>query len=250
MSWAQEGAEALLRPAPAASGKAKAQAQSGKIIRFDELKTFVEHDGEFDEFLGERVKEPEGKVKAPIDRNMIPEGDMLVETSDSDSEDDMHSKDQIGKIPSHWYDEEDHIGYDLDGKQVKKGKQKDRLDQFLAKMDDPDYGRTIIDPITKKEIRLTDEEIDMIKRIQGGQFPDSNMDPYEDYVDWFSNTKMVMPLSVRAFAAAGPPTCIHKALTCPAPAPPLHPLCPLTWPCFQLEDRSMIYRTMHHAYGV
>jgi len=126
---------------------------------------------------------------------MIPEGDMLVETSDSDSEDDMHSKDQIGKIPSHWYDEEDHIGYDLDGKKVKKGKQKDRLDQFLAKMDDPDYGRTIIDPITKKEIRLTDEEIDMIKRIQGGQFPDSNMDPYEDYVDWFSNTKMVMPLS-------------------------------------------------------
>ena len=35
----------------------------------------------------------------------------------------------------------------------------------------------------------------MIKRIQGGQFPDSNYDPYEDYIDFFTYEKMVTPLS-------------------------------------------------------
>ena len=55
-------------------------------------------------------------------------------------------------------------------------------------VDDPDYGRTITDPLNKREIKLTDEEIDMIKRIQGGEYPDASYDPYQDYVD-FSPTK-------------------------------------------------------------
>ena len=63
-----------------------------------------------------------------------------------------------------------HHSYDLEGKKIaKSGREKDRLDKFLAKMDDPDYGRTIVDPLTKREIVLTDEEVDMIKRIQGGK---------------------------------------------------------------------------------
>lgn len=41
---------------------------------------------------------------------------MLVETSDSDTEDDMHSRNTVGKIPLHWYDDEEHVGYNLDGK--------------------------------------------------------------------------------------------------------------------------------------
>ena len=30
-----------------------------------------------------------------------------------------------------------------------------------------------------KEIKLTDDEIDMIQRIQNGRYTDSNYDPYE-----------------------------------------------------------------------
>jgi len=78
------------------------------------------------------------------------------------------------------YDDEDHVGYSLDGKKIKKsGKAKDRLDRFLDKVDDPNHGRTIIDPLTKQEIVLNDEEVDMIKRIQGGDYADGNFDPYE-----------------------------------------------------------------------
>jgi len=173
--------------------KLKKHTPRGELVKFDELDTFVEHDDEYDGFLGD-VGNRKGDPEA-ANRVLIPDGPMDVETSDSDTEDDDHASDQIGNIPLHWYDDEDHVGYDLNGKKVlKSGVEKDRLDKFLSKMDDPDYGRTIIDPLTKREIRLTDEEVDMIKRIQGGNFPDANYDPYEDYVDFFTYDKMVMPL--------------------------------------------------------
>lgn len=44
---------------------------------------------------------------------------MVVETSESDTTDDEHSRNTLGKIPSHWYDDEEHAGYDLDGKKVR-----------------------------------------------------------------------------------------------------------------------------------
>ena len=44
---------------------------------------------------------------------------MLVESSDPDTdEDDIHIASTIGKVPLHWYNDHDHIGYDLDGKKV------------------------------------------------------------------------------------------------------------------------------------
>jgi len=38
-----------------------------------------------------------------------------------------------------WYREMAHIGYDLEGKPIKKPKSGDELDEFLEKMDNPDY---------------------------------------------------------------------------------------------------------------
>lgn len=35
-----------------------------------------------------------------------------------------------------WYKEEEHIGYDISGKKIKKQTRKDRIDSFLAGADD------------------------------------------------------------------------------------------------------------------
>lgn len=43
---------------------------------------------------------------------------MVIESSDSDTEDEEHSRNRVGRIPMEWYDDYDHIGYDLDGKPV------------------------------------------------------------------------------------------------------------------------------------
>ena len=46
--------------------------------------------------------------------------DFVVESSDPDTdEDDIHVASTIGRVPLHWYNDHDHIGYDLDGKKVK-----------------------------------------------------------------------------------------------------------------------------------
>jgi hypothetical protein len=134
-------------------------------VRFDQLTGFLDEDPDA-EFRGGAAEPASASDKPQPD-----DGPMIVETSDSDTEDDMHSTNTVGNVPAHWYDDETHVGYDLDGKKIgKSGREKDRLDKFLQKIDDPDYGRTIVDPLTKKEIVLTDEEVDMIKRIQVSPF--------------------------------------------------------------------------------
>lgn len=40
-------------------------------------------------------------------------------SSDSDTSDDEHARNTVGRIPMEWYDGYEHIGYDLDGKKVR-----------------------------------------------------------------------------------------------------------------------------------
>ena len=53
-----------------------------------------------------------------------------------------------------WYDEYEHIGYDLDGKKIRKPKKADELDQFLNKMENPEWGVTVDDPQTGQSVVL------------------------------------------------------------------------------------------------
>jgi ribosome biogenesis protein ERB1 len=45
----------------------------------------------------------------------------------------------VGNIPLNWYDDYPHIGYDLDGRKLVKPKLGDKLDDFLRRMEDPDF---------------------------------------------------------------------------------------------------------------
>lgn len=46
----------------------------------------------------------------------------------------------MGNVPLEWYDDFPHVGYDLDGRRIYKPlRTRDELDQFLDKMDNPDY---------------------------------------------------------------------------------------------------------------
>ena len=51
-----------------------------------------------------------------------------------DSSDEEDIRNTIGNIPINWYDEHEHLGYNLDGKQIRKPKRGDELDAFLAKV--------------------------------------------------------------------------------------------------------------------
>ncbi|KAJ2591865.1 Ribosome biogenesis protein erb1, partial [Coemansia sp. RSA 1804] len=112
--------------------------------------------------------------------------------SDSSTEEPANT---IGNVPIEWYDDYPHIGYDVDGKRVMRPATGDELDRFLANMDDPDVFRTARDETNMRDVRLSEEEIDIIRRIQGGSIPDAKYDAYEDTVEWFTSQTMETPLS-------------------------------------------------------
>ncbi|EZA58909.1 hypothetical protein DMN91_010615 [Ooceraea biroi] len=111
-----------------------------------------------------------------------------------DSSDEEDTRNTVGKIPMKWYDEYDHIGYNWEGDKILKPKKGDELDNFLKRMEDPDFWRTIKDSQTGQDVVLSNEDIDLIVRIQKQKVPDVQFDEYAPWVDWFTSEVMKTPL--------------------------------------------------------
>ncbi|KAJ3097203.1 Ribosome biogenesis protein erb1 [Phlyctochytrium planicorne] len=130
------------------------------------------------------------KVLAPVS---LPDDIIPDYNSDTSDEDAINN---VGNIPLEWYDDHDHIGYDLSGQRVLRTlKTGDALDDFLKNTDNPDIWRSVIDKATGSSVALSDEDIKILQRVLTNKFPDENYDPYEDSVDFFTNTVEQFPLS-------------------------------------------------------
>ncbi|CAG11653.1 unnamed protein product, partial [Tetraodon nigroviridis] len=115
-----------------------------------------------------------------------------------DSSDEEDIRNTVGNIPMEWYKDFPHIGYDLDGKRIYKPiRNKDELDEFLDKMENPDYWRTVRDKQTGSDIVLSEEQVELVNRLQKGQFGDINFNEYEPQVEFFSNEVMIHPVTNR-----------------------------------------------------
>ena len=114
-----------------------------------------------------------------------------------DSSDEEDIRNTTGNIPMKWYDDYDHIGYDWDGKKIIKPQKGDQLDNFLKRMEDPNFWRTIKDPQTGQDVILSEADIDLITRIQRQKIPDVTFDEYAPWIEWF--TSEVMKTPVRKF---------------------------------------------------
>lgn len=71
------------------------------------------------------------------------------------------------------------------------------ISDFVAQCDDPNYFRTVYDKITGKKVVLSDHDLDVINRVRKAIYPDPNYDPYEPYVDFFSNEVSIHPVMNR-----------------------------------------------------
>lgn len=71
------------------------------------------------------------------------------------------------------------------------------INDFVAQCDDPNYFRTVYDKITGQKVVLSDQDLDVINRIRKAIYPDPNYDPYEPYVDFFSNEVSIHPVMNR-----------------------------------------------------
>jgi ribosome biogenesis protein ERB1 len=100
-----------------------------------------------------------------------------------------------------WYEEYDHIGYDLEGNKIDKPANfrsgaNNELDEFLNKMENPDYWRTVIDRQTGEPIVLQDEDINIIKRLVAGKYAKKGVEEFETST-FFTHDEMKTPLSGR-----------------------------------------------------
>ncbi|KAL0327668.1 UNVERIFIED_CONTAM: Ribosome biogenesis protein BOP1 [Sesamum angustifolium] len=94
----------------------------------------------------------------------------VVGESDS-SEDEVAPRNTIGNVPLEWYKDEEHIGYDLAGKKIKKKERQSKLDSFLVSADDSKNWRKIYDDYNDEEVELTKEETKLIRRLLKGKAP-------------------------------------------------------------------------------
>lgn len=97
------------------------------------------------------------------------------EYDSSDQEDICNT---VGNVPMKWYNDYNHLGYDWEGKKIPKPEKGDELDNFLKRMEDPDFWRTIKDSQTGQNIILSETDIDLIVRIQKQKIPDVQFDEY------------------------------------------------------------------------
>ncbi|KAF7645030.1 hypothetical protein LDENG_00211500 [Lucifuga dentata] len=126
------------------------------------------------------------------------EAKLKVDEYEHDTSDEEDIRNTVGNIPMEWYKDFPHIGYDLDGKKIYKPiRNKDELDDFLDKMENPNYWRTVIDKQTGSDIILSDDQVELVNRLQRGQFGDVNFNEYQPSVEFFSKDVMIHPVTNR-----------------------------------------------------
>lgn len=114
---------------------------------------------------------------------------------DSDDSDAPATKNTIGNIPLSFYDSYPHIGYDINGKKIARPAKGEALDALLDSIDVPKGWTGLTDPSTGKPLELSQQELEIIRKIQMNEVPEEGYDPYPATVEYFSGKLEVMPLS-------------------------------------------------------
>ena len=100
---------------------------------------------------------------------------MHTDDLSSDDEDFEWKRNRIGRVPLHWYDEYDHVGYDASGTKVAKSKNRgDLLDAAIEGMDRAEKGAMVVyDALNDQEVELTQRQYPREDRSGRGILPPS-----------------------------------------------------------------------------
>jgi ribosome biogenesis protein ERB1 len=97
---------------------------------------------------------------------------------DSDDSDAPVTTNTIGNIPLSFYDSYPHIGYDINGKRIMRPAKGEALDALLDSIDIPKGWTGLTDPATGKPLNLSQDELEILRRIQTNEMPEDGYDPY------------------------------------------------------------------------
>jgi ribosome biogenesis protein ERB1 len=112
--------------------------------------------------------------------------DEITPGYDSDDSDAPVTTNTIGNIPLTFYDSYPHIGYDINGKKIMRPAKGEALDALLDSIEVPKGWTGLTDPATGKPLNLSQEELEVLRRIQMNEVPEEGYDPYPVSLDLFS----------------------------------------------------------------
>jgi ribosome biogenesis protein ERB1 len=101
--------------------------------------------------------------------------DPVYDSDDSDAQGPINT---IGNIPLSFYDSYPHIGYDINGKKIMRPATGEALDALLDSIELPKGWTGLTDPETGKPLNLSQEELELLKKLQMNELPDDDYDPY------------------------------------------------------------------------
>lgn len=97
---------------------------------------------------------------------------------DSDDTDAQGPTNTIGDIPLSFYDSYPHIGYDINGKRIMRPATGEALDALLDSIEVPKGWTGLTDPATGKPLNLSQDELELLRRVQMNEVPEEGYDPY------------------------------------------------------------------------
>ncbi|EEY18459.1 eukaryotic ribosome biogenesis protein [Verticillium alfalfae VaMs.102] len=174
-----------------------------------------EDEDEDDGFLSEDIPSDgedarkDGKISAADDEDEGPsyrivtdanggvryEYDEIDPVYDSDDSDAQGPANTIGDIPLSFYDSYPHIGYDINGKKIMRPATGEALDALLDSIEIPKGWTGLTDPETGKPLNLTQDQLELLRKIQMNEVPEDGYDPYPDTIEYFTSIEEKMPLS-------------------------------------------------------
>ncbi|WYZ34706.1 hypothetical protein EsH8_I_000982 [Colletotrichum jinshuiense] len=138
---------------------------------------------------------PNYRVVTDANGNVRYEYDEIIPDYDSDDSDAQEPVNTIGDIPLSFYDSYPHIGYDINGKKIMRPATGEALDALLETIEIPKGWTGLTDPATGKPLNLTQDELELLRRVQMNEVPEEGYDPYPEMVHWFTAHEEKMPLS-------------------------------------------------------
>jgi len=115
--------------------------------------------------------------------------DLFFDSEDSEIERTLNT---TGNAPKEWYEDHDHIGYDLEGNKIRKIPGEDAIDKFLGQQDNP---WSVIDPETGQRVSIKDQIKDLDKIRKGVESERYAPEKWFVQLDEYSNPQF--PLSSR-----------------------------------------------------
>ena len=141
----------------------------------------------------------EGPVNFRIEKDANGNDRFLYDEINPDDNSELSEADEnantIGDIPLSFYDEYPHIGYDINGKKIMRPAKGEALDALLNSIEIPKGWTGLTDPSTGKPLELSQDELQLLRKLQTNEIPDEDYNPYEPTVEWFSSKQEIMPLS-------------------------------------------------------